>query len=473
MPCLKNLAYYIAFAFLLLNASCASIVAPTGGPKDETAPKLLNKGGVDSVLNFKGGNIVIEFDEFIKLDNIQKNFSISPLTKRNPKIRVKKKTLIVELPDSLLENNTTYNLDFGSAVQDLREGNKYENLELTLSTGSYFDSLSLNGKVYDAKTGRGDSLLVLLYPMSTPDSMILKDRPMYITKARGGGFSFSGLPSKKFKMAALSDKNANYTYDAFGEKIAFTDQVIDTENPDSALVLYSFIEDRMIDTANGQALKRKGAAQGPFSYTFEPDIKRTKKIDSKDSLKIILSDNPGMINTDKIRFYENKVLDLSMTTSFDDSTGVITLFPHWEMGSDYMLVLKKAFIRDSLDKGSEADTLNFSTMAVEDYGSIIVTVDSSYYKEGAILQLYSKNKEIGRSTEIRTPKTFDFLKPQSYRLRILYDENGNGEWDSGNLKERKQAEITIALQKGIRLKPNWENKVEWNKEEKKKKMGAK
>jgi len=449
-------------------------VAPNGGPKDTTAPKLLNKATVDSMLNFKGGNIVIEFDEYIKLDNIQKNFSISPLTKQNPKIKVKKKTLIISLPDSLLESNTTYSLEFGNAVRDIRESNTYQNLQLLLSTGPYFDSLYLNGKIIDAKTGMGDSLNVMLYSVDTPDSMILKQRPLYTTKAAAGGFSFRGLPNKKFKIAALADKNANYTYDALGEKIAFTNKLVDAENPDTALVLYSFIEDRMIDTTKRGGIKRKGAApKGGFSYSFEPDLNRIPKLDYQDSLKIMLGDNPAMVNTDKIRFYENKVLDLSMTTTYDDSNGVITLFPHWEMGTEYMLVLQKAFLKDTLGEGSKADTINFRTMAKEDYASILVTVDSSLNKEGAILLVYNKNKEIGRATNLLKANTFDLLKPETYTLRILYDENGNGEWDSGNYKEGIQPEVTIELPKKLRLKPNWENKIEWTKEVKKKKMGSK
>ncbi len=473
MPRLKNLLNYIIILALLTVSSCANIGQPTGGPKDTEAPKLINKAQVDSLLNFKGGNLVIEFDEYIKLDNVQKNFRISPLTKQQPKIRVKKKSVIIELTDSLLEDNTTYTLDFGGAVRDRRENNQFKDLKLTLSTGDYFDSLSFRGKIYDAQSGKGDSSLVMLYPAATPDSMILKQKPLYITKGSNGNFEFKGLPNKQFKIAALADKNANYTYDALGEKIAFMDKVIDAAKPDSGLVLYSFVEEKMIDTTGKKPVKKRFTPKGALSYSFIPDIKRIDKMDYQDSLKIILGDQPGVINTDKIRFYENEVLDLSLSTIYDDSNGVVTLLPHWEMGSDYKLILQRAFIRDSSDKGSKADTLRFRTMAKEDYSSIIVLIDSMLLKKHAILLVYSKNEEIRRSTDLYKPVLFDLLKPTSYKLRLLYDENGNGKWDAGNLAEQQQPEITLELPKTIRLKPNWENKVEWNLFSKKKKFGAK
>jgi len=467
---LKNLSLYGVLFALLLFSACANIAAPQGGPKDKEPPKLLNKSSVDSLLNFKGGQLVIEFDEYIKLDNAQKNFQISPLTKQNPKIKVKKKNLIVELPDSLLEKNTTYNLDFGNAIRDIRESNQYKDLKITFSTGSYFDSLALRGRLFDAQTGQHDSGLVLLFPANIEDSMLLKQRPLYVTRARNGNFEFKGLPNNDFKIAALVDKNSNYTYDALGEKIAFKEDLISTGNPDSALTLYSFIEEKMIDTSSKQSKKSFGKAVGNAAYSFEPNIKSGIKMDMQDTLKIIMGNNPGNINTNKIRFYENEVLDLSMTTAYDDSLGIITLFPHWEFGSTYKLILQKAFIKDTTGIASKADTLSFSTMTKEDYGSIVVALDKALNKEGAILLLYEKNREVERATNLTKNVKFDLLQPTSYKLRLLYDENENGKWDSGDLNLRKQPEITLELSQTIRLKPNWENKIEWDLNNKKKKL---
>ncbi len=469
---LKKLLFFGTFIAVLLFAACANIGTPQGGPKDTQAPKMLNQSAVDSLLNFKGGKLVVEFDEYIKLDNLQKNFQISPLTQQRPRIKVKKKNLIVELPDSLLEKNTTYHLNFGGSVRDIRESNQYKDLKITFSTGSYFDSLNLQGNLLDAQTGQRDSGLVLLFPADIEDSMVLKQRPLYVTKASRGGFMFEGLPNASFKIAFLQDKNSNYIYDAIGEKIAFREKVVDITKPDSVLTLYSFIEDKMIDTSSKQSKKRRtsAASSGTTSYSFEPNIRSKEKMDIKDTLRIKLGDEPGRINTDKIRFYENDILDLSMTSRYDDSLGIIELYPHWEYGSEYKLVLQKAFRKDTIGGGSKADTISFSSMAKEDYGTIVISLDSALYKENAVLMLFSKNVEVGRSTNLSKDITFDLLKPTSYKLRLLYDENKNGKWDSGNLKLRQQPEITLELAKTIRLKPNWENKIEWSKNSKKKRM---
>ena len=454
---------------------------PNGGPKDTKAPQFVNKSTADSVLNFSGGNIVLEFDEYIKLANVQQNFTISPLTQKRPKIKAKKKKLIIELPDSLLESNTTYTLDFGNAVQDIKESNAYKNLRITLSTGSYFDSLQLKGKIFDASTGRGDSIRVLLYPDDMPDSMLLKQRPLYVSKAGNGMFSFSGLPNKKFKIAALGDKNSNYIYDARGEKIAFYDRIIDIVNPDSALVLYSFVEDKMIDSSGliksaqggGKGKNAKNKQGAPLSYVLNPNIKAEKKFDRRDTLRIEILDTNAQVNTAKLRFYENEALDLSVELEYDDSNKVITVLPEWQKGTKHRLIVGKNFLTDTSGNGSKADTLEFTTFSDEDYAGITVVLDSALYKPGAIIMVYDKETLVRKAKATLTPVSFNELKPKTYKLRLLYDENANGKWDSGELENRKQPEITLELPKSIRLKPNWEENVEWKFGTKKGKIGKK
>ena len=50
---------------------------------------------------------------------------------------------------------------------------------------------------------------------------------------------------------------------------------------------------------------------------------------------------------------------------------------------------------------------------------------------------------------------YDLLVPGKYSLRIIYDANGNGKWDSGNYREKKQAEKIIYFDKVIEVNPNW------------------
>ena len=63
---IKNtlLVVFISFAF-----SCANIVAPSGGPKDVTPPKVKKSEPLNYSANFTGNKIRITFNEYVILSD--------------------------------------------------------------------------------------------------------------------------------------------------------------------------------------------------------------------------------------------------------------------------------------------------------------------------------------------------------------------------------------------------------------------
>ncbi|RQP13104.1 MAG: hypothetical protein EAS52_19930, partial [Parapedobacter sp.] len=163
----KNLKWAILLFFLVLFSltwQCASIQQPMGGPKDSIPPKILKETPPNLTRNFNAEKIVIEFDEYVKLNNAQKEVSVSPDVEQPINPRVKRKTIEVALPDSL-EENTTYTLNFGKAIGDFNEGNPILNYSYVFSTGDVIDSLSISGKVINALTKVNEKeVTVLLIP---------------------------------------------------------------------------------------------------------------------------------------------------------------------------------------------------------------------------------------------------------------------------------------------------------------------
>ena len=62
-------------------ASCAQVVSPTGGLRDETPPKIIQSIPENETINFKGNKIMIEFDEFAILKDLKDNLLVSPTPK--------------------------------------------------------------------------------------------------------------------------------------------------------------------------------------------------------------------------------------------------------------------------------------------------------------------------------------------------------------------------------------------------------
>ena len=80
---------------ILLLFGCAQQVAPTGGPKDETPPKILSEEPANLSTEFTSNEIVISFDEFIQLKSPAEQVVISPPMMKSPTYQLKKKSLVV------------------------------------------------------------------------------------------------------------------------------------------------------------------------------------------------------------------------------------------------------------------------------------------------------------------------------------------------------------------------------------------
>ncbi|MEJ2004107.1 MAG: Ig-like domain-containing protein, partial [Cyclobacteriaceae bacterium] len=116
----KHLLLYIIILIIFQN--CANQTQPTGGPQDETPPKLLYTYPESGSVNFTDREIRLMFDEDLQVRNAKNQILITPRTSVDYDIKVRREEVIMEF-DSLLDPNTTYTINFRESVQDLTEGN--------------------------------------------------------------------------------------------------------------------------------------------------------------------------------------------------------------------------------------------------------------------------------------------------------------------------------------------------------------
>lgn len=218
----QTLKLLIPVSIILFAVACATIVSPTGGPKDVTPPKLIASQPGNFSTNFKGNKLILTFDEYIALRTPEKYLLISPPMSKVPELKLKGHSVVIKLDDSL-RNNTTYNFYFGDAIVDITEGNPNKNFNFAFSTGSEIDSLSMSGIVTDAFTRLPvKDALVMLYT-DFADSIPIKQIPVYVSRtAENGSYRLSSLASGKYRAVALVDKNSDYLYNLPNELIGFS-----------------------------------------------------------------------------------------------------------------------------------------------------------------------------------------------------------------------------------------------------------
>lgn len=271
---------------------------------DTLAPVILEADPPNRSLHFEKNRIEIRFDEFVQLNNVRQELVVSPPLEEKPVVRIKKKTMIVDLKSALHEN-TTYTLNFGEAIADLNQGNVLENYEYVFSTGDYIDSLSVGGSLlyaFDLSVPE-DPFMVMLYE-NLADSAPYREIPTYVGKSNKKGiYRINNLKSDTFRMFALKDANNNFMYDIPEEEIGFLDTLLVLDPAMFEQMLLH--QDSLSGTAGKDTLQlqedNKGAATGEVGPQ-QGDTTRQKEVSDS---ALLLSLNPYTVLADLRVFRED------------------------------------------------------------------------------------------------------------------------------------------------------------------------
>lgn len=232
---------FIFILFGLLCQNCANQTQPTGGPKDETPPKLVTSIPDNKTRNYLSKEFIFEFDEYVEVNNAKQQILITPRIDNDYEIKVRRNVVTLEF-DSVLDANTTYTISFRESIQDLTEGNSAERLKIAFSTGDQLDSLYLDGYIYNILSGSyPEEATVVLYNISDTTD-IFTDLPYYFTQTTDSGkYVIENIKEGNYKLYAFQDYNKNLKAESGKEPYAFYPDTlfVTQENPTLQLGLIS------------------------------------------------------------------------------------------------------------------------------------------------------------------------------------------------------------------------------------------
>ncbi len=223
---LRALRSVLYLAVLSLIFSCANTTTPPmGGPKDTIPPVLLKITPDSGRVNFplKGGTIELRFDEYVVLKEPQKNVFLSPPTFLKPELKIRGKSIIVNLPEQL-DSATTYTINFGNAIVDNNEGNLFEPYVFPFSTGTYVDSIMCTGTIVNYQTLLPEADVTIAFYKDDCDSAIYNSLPSAMARSdKFGFFLIRNVAERPYRVFAFKDINNNYKYEPDYELVAFMD----------------------------------------------------------------------------------------------------------------------------------------------------------------------------------------------------------------------------------------------------------
>ena len=522
---LKNKLPFIFILLTLTLIGCAKRGYITGGLKDTIAPVLKASFPKNLSVNFKGKEINLTFDEYVKLKNLNKRLIVSPPMKYNPEVSpmTPSKIINIKIKDTLQEN-TTYSFNFGQSIEDNNEGNPYNQFKYIFSTGSYIDSLKVGGTIKDALNKKEDSFVsVMLYEVNSKftDSIVYKSVPRYITNTLDSlkTFKIENVKAGKYLLVAMKDANSNNKFNPKDDKIGFRKQLV-TLPTDSVFELKLFKEVLPFKTVkpfpttgnklllgyegnpkNMKVVLKKGneiiptiVTQMPFKdsvqvwykpikadslslavsngnynkwYTFKKteQKKDTLNFSPKTSLSLskldlftIYSSRPLVkFDETKIKVTDKDSVNVKFSTSYDDYSQELKFDIPKEPLQTYKFHLLPGALTDYLNQKNDTLSYKVTTKNASDYGNLRVNL-SNVKQFPVLVQLTNEKGDVIASeySNKATSIDFMFLEPSKYTLRVIYDANGNKEWDSGNFLERRQPEEVIYFPKEIDVRSNWD-----------------
>ncbi|PKK83825.1 MAG: hypothetical protein CVT49_06720 [candidate division Zixibacteria bacterium HGW-Zixibacteria-1] len=231
-------------SFVMLFA-CAKVAAPPGGPEDKTAPSVagtLPAGNAVTVA--RDNNISLEFSESIDKKSVENAIIISPRMPGEVKYKWNKSTLNIILPDSFADS-TTYVVNAGSDIADLRRNKMENSFSFAFSTGAQISQGKVSGTVRaGGKPAAG--AMAALFDMTEPDTSTSFDSlyPPYITQSgKTGEYALEFLPDGQYFVMAFMDKNKNHLFDYPAEPFGLPDRVCRISGTTAPTIDFNIIQE--------------------------------------------------------------------------------------------------------------------------------------------------------------------------------------------------------------------------------------
>jgi hypothetical protein len=148
---------------------------------------------------------------------------------------------------------------------------------------------------------------------------------------------------------------------------------------------------------------------------------------------------------------------------FTDSLGLKGRFRHkWKESTNYKIIIPDSMFFDISNQTHDTVTMSFRTKALADYGNVYIQLKLANPGKNHIIQLFS-NKKIHTELNISESQklAFEYLTPGDYQLKVIYDDNENGKWDTGDYIYNIQPEKVGFFEKTITVRANWDLEEEW------------
>jgi hypothetical protein len=136
----------------------------------------------------------------------------------------------------------------------------------------------------------------------------------------------------------------------------------------------------------------------------------------------------------------------------------------WEPETRYTIEIDSAACENIYGITSKKLSQTFETREEDYYGSININMTEVDMPMITQLVENDENENVIDQKIImdNTTVIFDYLPPDKYKVKVIYDRNKNGKWDTGSYQDKYQPERVAYINEVIKVRSNWVNNINWD-----------
>lgn len=212
---IRSVSLLLLLCLTGLLYSCATPIAPQGGPPDRTPPEISETEPETGTVNFEDREFRFSFSKFIDRGSFRDALQVEPDLGINYEVSFGRRSATVEFEQDLPEN-TTLILRIGTDLTDTNNNKLATPFQLAVSTGSEIDDASVTARLVNAADGRTDSGLRLFLYREPVD---FTERANYIAESdTSGRVQFSYLAADRYRAIWVDDQNRNRNWEQDRER---------------------------------------------------------------------------------------------------------------------------------------------------------------------------------------------------------------------------------------------------------------
>lgn len=346
-----------------------------------------------------------------------------------------------------------------------------------------------------------------------------KPRYITNTLESGSNFKIENVKAGNYVLIAVKDLNANFRYDPQSDKIGFHKEVISVPSSDKyelklfkqkpafktfpptqvsgnkAVLGYEGKQkDLKVSLKSGNVIvpsvltkvekkdslqiwfpKMKvdslylSATKGNYSKEYYFKIKDKKNdtlgfsashnglIHFREMFSLTASTPVKNIDESKIVFKNKDSLAVPFKVEYDDFNQKLNFIFKKEPSEKYVIHIAPSAFTDLFETKNGKLDYKLETKSLAEYGNLTVRLEN-VEQFPLIVELTNEKGDIQASayTEKDSVINFESLVPAKFQMRVIYDDNKNAEWDSGDFIEKRQAEEVIYFPKELDVRANWD-----------------